>query len=212
MGTLMSIETCLNLGPVQYLMKNLLTDICGPRRRLTKIQATTRLEHLWPENWSRMSEAAQRKEKQQMGHRETEARQCAKVESHLFHWPDDKEFRETIQKSMRKKLELLVEAAMPCKVKNHKYTDICGKDSDTRKSKLACIVEAHESTRKGSDRALPKDHEGRIADKGFRSLSHFELVHKFIPMPRAMIIPGAKAAVDTAWEKLEKCRHGKWPM
>ena len=30
------------------------------------------------------------------------------------------------------------------------------------------------------------------------------MVHKFIPMPRAMKIPAAKAAVDKEWENLEK--------
>ena len=30
------------------------------------------------------------------------------------------------------------------------------------------------------------------------------LVHKFIPMPQAMKIPAAKAAVDKEWEKFEK--------
>ena len=29
------------------------------------------------------------------------------------------------------------------------------------------------------------------------------MVHKFIPMPQAMKIPAAKAAVDKEWEKLE---------
>ena len=33
---------------------------------------------------------------------------------------------------------------------------------------------------------------------------HCNLVHKFIPMPEAMKIPAAKAAVDKEWEKLEK--------
>ena len=36
------------------------------------------------------------------------------------------------------------------------------------------------------------------------SLQHYNLVHIFIPMPQAMKIPAAKAAVDTEWEKLEK--------
>ena len=37
------------------------------------------------------------------------------------------------------------------------------------------------------------------------------LVHKFIPMPQAMKIPAAKAAVDKEWEKLEKIfRRGTW--
>ena len=36
------------------------------------------------------------------------------------------------------------------------------------------------------------------------SLQHYNLVHKLTPMPQAMKIPEAKAAVDKEWEKLEK--------
>ena len=36
------------------------------------------------------------------------------------------------------------------------------------------------------------------------SLQHYNLVHKFIPMPQAVKILAAKAAVDKEWEKLEK--------
>ena len=36
------------------------------------------------------------------------------------------------------------------------------------------------------------------------SLSHYNLVHKFIPLPQAMKIPDAKAAVDKECEKLGK--------
>ena len=35
------------------------------------------------------------------------------------------------------------------------------------------------------------------------SPQHFNLVHKFIPMPQAMKIPAAKAAVDKEWRKME---------
>ena len=41
-------------------------------------------------------------------------------------------------------------------------------------------MEAHESTRNRLERTLPNDHEDRIAGKGFNSLSHYNLVHKFI--------------------------------
>ena len=34
--------------------------------------------------------------------------------------------------------------------------------------------------------------------------SHYNLVHKFIPVPQAVKIPDAKVAVDKEWEKLEK--------
>ena len=51
--------------------------------------------------------------------------------------------------------------------------------------------------------SLPNHHENHIAGKEDNSLQHFDLVHKIIPMPQAMKIPAAKAAVDKDWEKLE---------
>ena len=53
--------------------------------RLAKFQAATRPDHLWPEIWSGMSKSSATKGKAAMGYRETEARQCAKVERHLFY-------------------------------------------------------------------------------------------------------------------------------
>ena len=50
----------------------------------------------------------------------------------------------------------------------------------------------------------PPNHEDHTAGKGENSLQHYNLVHKFIPMPQAMKIPAAKAAVDKEWENLEK--------
>ena len=41
-------------------------------------------------------------------------------------------------------------------------------------------------------------------EKGENSLQHYNLVHKIFPMPQAMKIPAATAAVDKEWEKLEK--------
>ena len=43
-----------------------------------------------------------------------------------------------------------------------------------------------------------------LQEKGDNSLQHYNLVHKFIPVPQAMKIPAAKAAVDKEWYKLEK--------
>ena len=50
----------------------------------------------------------------------------------------------------------------------------------------------------------PRIHEDHFARKGDNSLHHYNLVHKFIPMPQAMNIPAAKEAVDKEWGKLEK--------
>ena len=43
-----------------------------------------------------------------------------------------------------------------------------------------------------------------LQEKESNSPHHYNLVHKFIPMPQAMKIPAAKAVVDREWEKLEK--------
>ena len=70
--------------------------------------------------------------------------------------------------------------------------------------KLACILEASESTRLRIGESLPNHHEDHIAGKGDNSLQHYNLVHKIFPVPQAMEIPASKAAVDKEWEKLEK--------
>ena len=60
------------------------------------------------------------------------------------------------------------------------------------------------STRMRMGNSIPHHHEDHIAGKGENSLQHYNLVYTFIPMPQAMKIPAAKAAVDKEWEKLEK--------
>ena len=76
--------------------------------------------------------------------------------------------------------------------------------TDEFKSKFACILEASQFTRMRMEESLPKYHEGHIAGRGDNSIQHKKLVHKFIPMPQAMKIPAAKAAMVKEWEKLEK--------
>ena len=50
--------------------------------------------------------------------------------------------------------------------------------------------------------SLPNHHEDHTAGKGDN------LVHEFIPMPQAMKIPAAKAAVDKEWENWNRFRRG----
>ena len=113
--------------------------------------------------------------------------------------PEDKELKETI-KNARKKLETSVALAMPCKIMKN-----CGSGASNKiKIKLVCILEADESTRMRVGNSIPHHHEDHIAGKGENSLQHYNLVHKLIPMPQAVKIPAAKAAVDKEWEKFEK--------
>ena len=97
----------------------------------------------------------------------------------------------------------------PCHARHarkNKHGETRSKTNDF-KSKFACILEASESTRLRMGGSLPNHYEDHIAGKGDNSLQHYNLVHKFIPMPQAMKIPAAKA-VDKEWENWRKFRRG----
>ena len=167
--------------------------------RLTRKQLTSRPDHQWPELWKSMGKNAKLKEKQKWSEEKIHLENARKLRGIYFIDPEDKEFKETI-KNARKKLETSVVPAMPCKIMKN-----CGSGvSDKNKTKLACVLEVNESTRMRMGNSIPSKHEDHIAGKGENSLQHYNLVHKFIPMPQAMKIPAAKAAVEKEWEKLEK--------
>ena len=62
-------------------------------------------------------------------------------------------------------------------------------------------MESHESTRQRVESSLLAKHKDDIAGKGFSSMTHYNSVHKFIPMPQVTKIPDAKAAVGKGMEK-----------
>ena len=147
-----------------------------------------------------MGKNAKLKEKQKWSHGKLHLDNARKLRGIYFIDPEDKEYKETI-KNARKKLETSVAPAMPCKIMKN-----CGSDGSNKikKTKLACILEADGSTRMRMGNSMAHYHQDHIAGKGENSLQDYNLVHKFIPMPQAMKIPAAKAAVDKEWEKLEK--------
>ena len=65
------------------------------------------------------------------------------------------------------------------------------------------FLEASEIARLRMGESLPNLHEDHFAGNGDSSLQHYILVHKFIPMPQAMKILAAKAAVDKEWKNGE---------
>ena len=167
--------------------------------RLTRKQLTSRPDHLWPELWKSMGKHVKLKEKQKWSN-EKFLENARKLRGIYFIDPEDKELTETI-KNARKKLETSVAPSMPCKIMKKN----CGSGGYNKiKTKLACILEADESTRLRMGNSLPSHHEDHIAGKGDNSLQQYNLVHKFVPLPQAMRIPAAKAAVDKEWENLEK--------
>ena len=116
---------------------------------------------------------------------------------------EDKEFKD-IMKKARRRLEIPLPAAMLC------LSSVCSSSRETcrtigeRKTRYACIVEADESMRIRMDGTPRRYHEDHIAEKGMNSMTYYSLVHKVIPVPQAMKVPDAGAAVETEWEKLEK--------
>ena len=127
-----------------------------------------------------MGKHAKLKEKQKWSNEKVHLENSRKLRGIYFIDPEDKEFKKTI-KNARKKLEKSVARAMPCKIVKN-----CGSGASNKiKTKLACILEADESTRMRMGNSIPNN------------------TNLFL-MPQALKIPAAKAAVDKEWEKLEK--------
>ena len=145
--------------------------------RLTKKQLTSRPDHLWPELWEKMGKNAKLKEKQKWSHEKIHLENARKLRGIYFIDPEDKEFKETI-KNARKRLDT---------PKISKNNENCGSGASNKvKSKLACILEASESTRLRM--SLPTHHEDHIAGKGDNSLQHYNLVHKIIFGPPEAVV------------------------
>ena len=144
-----------------------------------------------------MGKNAKLKEKQKWSEEKIHLDNARKLRGIFFIDPEDKEFKETI-KNERKKLETSVAPAMPCKIMKN-----CGSGgSGKNKAKLACILEANESTTMRMGNSEPPNHEDHIAGKGENSLQHYNLVHKLIPMPQAMKIPSSKSSSGQGMGKI----------
>ena len=174
------------------------------RRRLTKVQTTTRPDHVWPEIRTKIGKAAQNREKQEWKNE--------RPKSTLLE--DREEFASLIlMTKITKKLSKMRGETwkdlwqQPCRAKEKlglasrmlAAEEIASHKVSTTIS--GCIVESHKSTRQRVESSLPTKHEDRIAGKGSTSMIHYNLVHKILPVPQAMKIPDAQAAVDKEWKK-----------
>ena len=111
-----------------------------------------------------MGKNAKLKEKQNWSEEKIHLENARKLRGIYFIDPEDKEYKEFI-KNARKKLEMSVAPAMPCKASTKgKHGASRGKSNDI-KSKLACILEANESTRMRMGYSQPHNHEDHIAGK-----------------------------------------------
>ena len=170
------------------------------RGRLTKRQVTSRPDYLWPQLWTKLGRNAQLKEKQKWFNEKPKLDNARGLRGIYFVDPEDKEFKETIQIA-RRKLETPMAPAMPCKIsEKNKHGEIRTKTNDS-KSKIACILEASESTRLRMEKSLPNYHEDHIAGKGDNSLQRYYLVHK--------IYSYASSHEDSPQQKQQWTRNGK---
>ena len=118
----------------------------------------------------------------------------------FFIEPNDEKFKLTM-KAARRKLEVPMPAAMPCKIPIKSSGET---HRNIGKRKTYACVDADESTRPRLEGAEHKSHQDHITAKGMNSITHYSLVHKFIPLPQALKVPDAKAAVEKSWETWEK--------
>ena len=89
-----------------------------------------------------MGKHAKLEKRQKWSNEKLHLENARKLRGTYFIDPEDKEFKETI-KNTRKKLETSVAPAMPCKIMKKN----CGSGGFNKiKTKLACILEADEST------------------------------------------------------------------
>ena len=88
---------------------------------------------------------------------------------------------------------------MPCKIMKN-----CGVASNKFKTKLACILEADESTRLRMGESLPTHHEDHIAGKRKQFITALQFGSQLCPMLLAMKAPAAKEAEN---KKMENWRN-----
>ena len=109
-----------------------------------------------------MGKHAKLKEKQKWSNEKLHLENARKFREIYFIDPEDKEFKETI-KNARKKLETSVALATPCEIMKKN----CGSGKSNKiKTRLACILEADESTRMRMGNSMPHYHQDHIAGKG----------------------------------------------
>ena len=172
-------------------------------RRLTKRQATSRPDHLWPELWTKLGRNAMLKERQKRSHEKPKLDNARRFRGIYFIDPEDKEFKETIRKARKnwKHQRLALCLARHARKARKERT-------------VARLMISSQNLRVSWKPVNPPDciwenlyriiMKTILQEEGTIHLQHYNLVHKFIPMPQTMKIPAVKGVVDKELEKLEK--------
>ena len=107
--------------------------------------------------------AAKKKAKQRGAIEKPKLDNARQLRGIFFIEPNDEELKLTI-KAARRKLEVPMPAAMPCKIpiKSRGETH---RNIGKRKTKYACFVDAEESTRPRLEGAVHKHHQDHVTEK-----------------------------------------------
>ena len=138
--------------------------------RLTRKQLTSRPDHLWPELWEKMGKNAKLKEKPKWSHEKLH------LIMHENYEGSTSSARRT--RNLRRPSRMLArnwkhQCLLLCHAKLLRAIRIVGVVHPIKsKQKLACILEASESTRLRMGESLSNHHEDHIAGKGNNSLQH----------------------------------------
>ena len=152
--------------------------------------------------------AAKKKAKQKCAVDKPKRDTARQLRGIYFIEPDDEEFK-LIIKAARRKLEVRMPAAMPCKIPRRSIGET-HRNVGKRRTGFACIVDADESTRPRVEGAGHISHQDHINAKGMNSMTHYNIVHKFTPVPQLMTNSKCKGSSgDRMGKKWRNFRHGR---
>ena len=112
----------------------------GPTRK----QTTSRPDDVWPDMWTFMTDAPKNEAKRTWAIEKPKLENARQLRGIFFIEPNDEEFKLT-KKAARRKLEVPMPAAMPCKIPI-KSSGKTHRNIEKRKTKYGCVVDADEST------------------------------------------------------------------
>ena len=146
----------------------------GPERDCQENKRPQGPDNVWPDMWTHMSDAAIKRAKRRWAIEKPKLDITRQLRGIFLIEQNDEEFKLTI-KAARRKLEIPMPAAMPCKIPI-KISGETHRSVGKRGTKYACVVDADESTRSRLEGAVHKHHQDRVTEKGMNSFSHYNLV------------------------------------
>jgi len=166
--------------------------------RLTKKQATTRPDSVWPETWRTLSAKNRRLEieKWEVIQKErNDARQRLGLQPHIRD-EDVDHYTETLASA---KLQYSIKAAPAMPLAS--FACNAFPTSLFQQNKDGLIELDTEQLLHPNDE--PRPHQDKVAPVGYTSTDHFAMVHTPVPLAKAMRIPLARESIDKEWNKLD---------